>query len=118
MNLLHQSSTLLGLVLLQANAVSARPRKKTFHFKDDFFLKFDPLVTAMGPENKPVLMSALEDYAQDFKDAWIQELESTLEGGTCIVDVSDFFTNATSPLARRHSSKLLILNAFVILVFT
>eukprot|EP00585_Thalassiosira_rotula_P008728 CAMPEP_0196136896 /NCGR_PEP_ID=MMETSP0910-20130528/5047_1 /TAXON_ID=49265 /ORGANISM="Thalassiosira rotula, Strain GSO102" /LENGTH=115 /DNA_ID=CAMNT_0041397255 /DNA_START=335 /DNA_END=679 /DNA_ORIENTATION=+ len=63
---------------------------KTFKFKEDFFIKFHPLPTAIGPnESEEVLMAALDDIRQQFKDTWINQIESTLQGGgVCTVNVN------------------------------
>mmetsp|Transcript_8901 Transcript_8901/g.18508 ORF Transcript_8901/g.18508 Transcript_8901/m.18508 type:complete len:101 (+) Transcript_8901:417-719(+) len=63
--------------------------KKTFRFKDDFFLKFIPLETAIAPVNNEELMSALNSYAESFRDKWVASLEEDLAvEGKCGVDVS------------------------------
>jgi len=61
--------------------------KKTFRFKDDFFLKFIPLETAIAPVNNEELMSALNSYAESFRDKWVASLEEDLAvEGKCGVD--------------------------------
>ena len=51
---------------------------KTFKFKSDFFLKFDSLPIAIGPDDKDDLLKALEDYAETFRDVWVESLMSDL----------------------------------------
>jgi hypothetical protein len=64
---------------------SALAKTKTFKFTDDFYLKFQPLETAIGPDNAGALLSALNAYAEQFKNVWIEQIESELLGGECTV---------------------------------
>ena len=47
---------------------------KTFKFKDDFFLRFETLATAMSPDQSEVLLNALEAYGETFRDLWLESL--------------------------------------------
>mmetsp|Transcript_26890 Transcript_26890/g.64535 ORF Transcript_26890/g.64535 Transcript_26890/m.64535 type:complete len:846 (+) Transcript_26890:343-2880(+) len=85
----HLPKKLLLVALLPtAQAGKSSSVTKTFKFKDDFYLKFDPLSTAIGPDNVGALMSALKGFAPHFKDVWTKEIESSLQGGNgnCVVD--------------------------------
>ena len=64
---------------------SALAKTKTFKFTDDFYLKFQPLETAIGPDNAGALLSALNAYSEQFKNVWIKQIESELLGGKCTV---------------------------------
>eukprot|EP00804_Cyclotella_cryptica_P028408 CCRYP_014202-RE/>CCRYP_014202-RE protein AED:0.28 eAED:0.28 QI:548/1/1/1/0.66/0.42/7/1546/459 len=59
---------------------------KEFNFKEDFYLKFCPLGNAIGPNNVGFLVSALEDFANNFKEAWEAQLKADLQNGTCTID--------------------------------
>lgn len=60
---------------------------KTFKFKDDVFLEFKDLPTAIGPDSVDVLMTALNGgFAATFQKVWIDEIEAGLLGGDCVVD--------------------------------
>lgn len=62
---------------------------KTFRFKDDFFLKFNPLGTAIAPVDNEELLGALESYKESFRDKWVESLEEDLAvEGKCSVTVS------------------------------
>ena len=85
---MHYPFYLLALLPLWAQAGKEAPVTKTFKFTKDFFLEFYPLPTAVNPDNVDVLMSALDDYAEDFKQVWIEEIEGELQGGDrCTVDL-------------------------------
>jgi hypothetical protein len=73
----------LHLIALLPSALATTT--KTFKFTDDFHLKFQSLETAIAPENTDVLLSALNDYAEEFTRVWIDRIESTLLGGGCTV---------------------------------
>ena len=78
---------LLSLLVLLLPTSLLAEKTKTFKFTDDFYLKFLPLESAIGPENIDVLMSALTSYAETFKSIWITQIESNLlGGGQCTVD--------------------------------
>ena len=78
---------LLSLLVLLLPTSLLAEKTKTFKFTDDFYLKFLPLESAIGPENIGVLMSALTSYAETFKSIWITQIESNLlGGGQCTVD--------------------------------
>jgi len=84
------SKKLLSLLaLLPPTALAARDASvtKTFKFKEDLFIKFHPLRTAIGPnESEKVLMAALNDIRREFKNTWIDQIETSLQGGDCTVD--------------------------------
>mmetsp|Transcript_12063 Transcript_12063/g.26027 ORF Transcript_12063/g.26027 Transcript_12063/m.26027 type:complete len:963 (+) Transcript_12063:103-2991(+) len=89
----YPSKKLLSLLALLPSTASAGREAsvtKTFKFKEDFFIKFHPLPTAIGPnESEEVLMATLDDIRQQFKDTWINQIESTLQGGgVCTVNVN------------------------------
>eukprot|EP00580_Thalassiosira_gravida_P015387 CAMPEP_0201666224 /NCGR_PEP_ID=MMETSP0494-20130426/7130_1 /ASSEMBLY_ACC=CAM_ASM_000839 /TAXON_ID=420259 /ORGANISM="Thalassiosira gravida, Strain GMp14c1" /LENGTH=555 /DNA_ID=CAMNT_0048145341 /DNA_START=349 /DNA_END=2012 /DNA_ORIENTATION=+ len=78
------------LALLPSTALARRDESvtKTFKFKEDFFIKFHPLPIAIGPnESEEVLMAALNDIRREFKNTWIDQIESNLQGGgVCTVN--------------------------------
>ena len=80
-------SCLLAL-LLPSSALAGKEADvtKTFKFKDDFFLEFQSLPTAIGPDSVDVLTSALDEFAETFRDVWTDEIEANLLGGECTVD--------------------------------
>ena len=83
--MMHRLLLSLWAVLLPSSLLAEKT--KTFKFTDDFYLKFLPLESAIGPENVGVLTSALSSYAEQFKSVWIQQIEaSLLGGGVCTVD--------------------------------
>jgi hypothetical protein len=60
---------------------------KTFKFKDDFFLRFETLPTAISPnEGVDELLGALESYGEEFRDKWVESLMSDLPDN-CAVEV-------------------------------
>lgn len=80
---------LLPSALAGKSSTSSGDVTKTFKFTEDFFLEFHPLPTAISPDNVDTLMSALDGYAEGFKEVWISMIESDLlkgEGGGCIVE--------------------------------
>jgi hypothetical protein len=87
----RRASRLLALLLLPPAVVagkgSSADATKTFQFKDDVFLGFDRLPTAIGPESAGVLLDALNgEFVAEFEDAWTEEIERTLQGGACRVE--------------------------------
>ena len=88
--MLYPSNKLLCfLALLPSSALADKKNTvtKTFKFKEDFFLKFHPLPTAIGPDaSVDVLMPALDGFAERFKEVWVDKIESDLQGGDCTVD--------------------------------
>jgi hypothetical protein len=79
----HPRRVYLHLLVLLPSALATRT--KTFKFTDDFYLKFSPLETAIGPTDADALLSALNVYAEQFKGVWIEQIESSLLGGGCTV---------------------------------
>lgn len=78
---------LLSLLPAMVQAGTEADVTKTFKFKEDFFLQFRPLPTAIGPnESVDVLMAALDDITQQFKETWIDSIESNLQQGECTVN--------------------------------
>ena len=60
---------------------------KVFKFKDDLHIKFEPLTTAISPTgSSDTLLSALDSFAEQFRDIWIEQIEDTLQGGKCTVN--------------------------------
>mmetsp|Transcript_27216 Transcript_27216/g.58314 ORF Transcript_27216/g.58314 Transcript_27216/m.58314 type:complete len:849 (+) Transcript_27216:279-2825(+) len=84
--LYHPKRLYLLALLPTALAGKSADVTKTFKFTDAFFIKFDPLSTAIGPDNVGVLMSALDGFAKQFKEVWTEQIESTLQGGDCTVN--------------------------------
>ena len=62
---------------------------KTFKFKDDFFLRFETLATAMSPDQSEVLLNALEAYGETFRDLWLESLLEDMPSN-CGVEVRSF----------------------------
>ena len=59
---------------------------KTFKFKDDFFLRFETLATAMSPDQSEVLLNALDAYGETFRDRWLTSLMEEMPSN-CGVEV-------------------------------
>lgn len=87
-------TTTLSFIPTTANAYESTSSKvtKTFRFKDDFFLKIDPLSTAIAPGvNTDDLLSALDAYGETFRDKWVLSLMlNTLPQDECEVVVRSF----------------------------
>jgi len=66
---MYYSPYLLALLPTAALAGKEASVTKTFKFKEDFFLKFQELPTAIGPDDsgEDMLMSALDNFASTFK---------------------------------------------------
>ena len=59
---------------------------KTFKFKDDFFLRLSTLSTAISPGNNTEdLLGALEEYAETFRDEWVEALMGETLPDNCAV---------------------------------
>lgn len=59
---------------------------KTFKFKDDFFLRISTLSTAISPgNNTDELLGALEEYAETFRDEWVEALTGETLPDNCAV---------------------------------
>ena len=87
MNYLQKKHLYLPAALPSVIAGKEAPVTKTFKFKEDFYIKFHPLDTAIGPDNVDTLMTALDDFADQFKAVWIEQIEGTLQGGgVCTVN--------------------------------
>ena len=87
MNYLQKKHLYLLAALPSVIAGKEAPVTKTFKFKEDFYIKFHPLGTAIGPDNVETLMSALDNFADQFKAVWIEQIEDTLQGGgVCTVN--------------------------------
>mmetsp|Transcript_15846 Transcript_15846/g.33498 ORF Transcript_15846/g.33498 Transcript_15846/m.33498 type:complete len:943 (+) Transcript_15846:386-3214(+) len=88
--MLSPSKKLLYLMALMPSSAQAAKEysvTKTFKFKEDIFLKFHPLLTAIGPQGSAdALMSALDDFADEFKQVWIEQIEQNLLDGGCEVE--------------------------------
>ncbi|KAL7490195.1 hypothetical protein ACHAW6_015943 [Cyclotella cf. meneghiniana] len=63
---------------------------KTFKFKDDFFLRISTLSTAISPgNNTDELLGALEEYAETFRDEWVEALMGeTLPDNCAVLEMS------------------------------
>jgi hypothetical protein len=83
---MHYAFYLLTLLPCVALAAKEAAYTKTFKFKEDVFLLFNPLPTAIGPDaSVDVLMAALDDFSQQFIDVWTAEINSNLQEGSCQV---------------------------------